>query len=71
VISIIAGAAVCATFRNSGGGVCAGGVAVTCAAETEGLAAPCGVALTATGGGEVGVAGNPVTGGEGFRPHHE
>jgi len=69
VISIIAGAAVCATFRNSGGGVCAGGVAVTCATETEGLAAPCGVA--ATGGGGVGVAGNPVTGDEGFRPHHE
>src|SRR5438876_10746476 len=74
VISIIAGAAVCTTFRNSGGGVCAGGVAVTCATETEGLAATCGVADVADGAG-VGVRGGTVSGelpcGGGFRPHHE
>src|SRR6266581_9149288 len=51
VISIIAGAAVRATFRNSGGGVCAGGVAVAGATETEGLGVACGVAVMTDGAG--------------------
>src|SRR6266404_9076344 len=72
VISIIAGVAVRATFRNSGGGVCMGGVAVAGATETEGLGATCGVAVVADGAGVgVGVVSSALPCGGGFRPHHE
>jgi len=62
----------CTTFRNSGGGRFAGAVAVTCATETEGLAATCGVALTqlaAVASGSV----SPATSNWRRRisPHHE
>ena len=67
-----AGAAFCATFWNSGGGVCVGGVAVVCTTEADGVAVALG---TVAGGGALGVtvgvvSKTPVCGG-GFRPHHE
>ena len=69
---MIAGAAFCATFWNSGGGVCAGGVAVVGATETEGLWETPGVAVTAAGAGVgVAVVSRSLLCGGGLRPHHE